>query len=401
MSAGAPHCSRKDISLKLSRRSSDGTLMARPSRPTSNLLTGRAVTWLTVGGLGVLMALFAFMLIGGSVRGTHDAKEVARTGELVQAYLGAQDAMSREDEVEDVYKDDPDPGLHDDFETAARDFQGAMAQLSRSGDVRDRALARRASGLHRRYVAAMRDIFVAAARGDEDLVEQINDERMDPAQDELQPLINGTGPQYATASLNKIDDLRDAERQEFVQRLITVPIGVLLYALLFFIFLAQRRSLDRIARAEVDRLDEAAHTDSLTGLFNHRALQRDLAELEAGVHGMLMLDVVGLKPVNDRDGHLAGDALLQGVAAVLRHEAAGRGRAYRIGGDEFAVVLPRHDETAARDALEAIRVRVSVRHPCGIRGGVSAGGSTATLFERASLALLDARHADGVARVVA
>jgi diguanylate cyclase (GGDEF)-like protein len=114
---------------------------------------------------------------------------------------------------------------------------------------------------------------------------------------------------------------------------------------------------------------------------------------------MVMLDVVGLKAVNDDQGHLAGDALLQGVAVALREEAAGLGRAYRIGGDEFAIVLPGLDEADAARLLDDARVRVTVRHPRGIRGGVAAAGDAAELLSRASAALVDARRADGLSRV--
>jgi GGDEF domain-containing protein len=371
--------------------------MGKPSRHTGRL-EGRTITLLTIVGLGVVLAAFAALMIGGALRGQSAADQVARSGDLAEAYLLAQDAMSREDQVEDVFKDDPDPALEREFRAAAHDFGAAMAKLERSPDVRDRDLAERATGLHRRYVVAMHDIFDAAAEGDEDRIEEINDERMDPAQDALQPLVNGTGPEYAVAQLAEIDDLRSAERRELIATLAAVPIGILLYVLLVIMFTRQRRRLDRMTRAEVIRLEEAAHTDSLTGLLNHRALQRDLAALDPGEHAMAMLDVVGLKAVNDGAGHMAGDALLQNVAVALREEVAGLGRAYRIGGDEFAMILPRLDETDARQLVLAAHVRVTVRHPGGLRGGVACDEPD-RLLAKASAALLEARQTDELSRV--
>jgi diguanylate cyclase (GGDEF)-like protein len=92
--------------------------------------------------------------------------------------------------------------------------------------------------------------------------------------------------------------------------------------------------------------DDAAATDSLTGLANRaklhtvlaRALERDA---RAGRHtGVLLIDLNGFKQVNDTLGHQAGDTLLVGVADALSRSVRVGTVAGRLGGDEFAVVLP-------------------------------------------------------------
>jgi diguanylate cyclase (GGDEF)-like protein len=104
-----------------------------------------------------------------------------------------------------------------------------------------------------------------------------------------------------------------------------------------------------------------ALTDGLTGLGNqghfHERLEQELDEAEA--HGtslsLCLLDVDGMKRVNDTLGHPVGDRLLREVAAVLRHG----GEAFRVGGDEFALLLPRvHGEEAFRTA-ETVLGRMS------------------------------------------
>jgi diguanylate cyclase (GGDEF)-like protein len=90
---------------------------------------------------------------------------------------------------------------------------------------------------------------------------------------------------------------------------------------------------------------QEALTDSLTGLANRRKLLVDLeAELEAAREGdprtLVLFDLNGFKTYNDTFGHPAGDALLSRLASKLAAAVAPAGEAYRMGGDEFCVLLP-------------------------------------------------------------
>jgi diguanylate cyclase (GGDEF)-like protein len=88
---------------------------------------------------------------------------------------------------------------------------------------------------------------------------------------------------------------------------------------------------------------QEALTDALTGLGNRRALTRDLERAVAGDGGPVLLalfDLDGFKHYNDSYGHPAGDALLQRLGAKLAAHVARAGTAYRMGGDEFCVLLP-------------------------------------------------------------
>ena len=93
------------------------------------------------------------------------------------------------------------------------------------------------------------------------------------------------------------------------------------------------------------RLEHQAQTDSLTGLFNHRAFQEQL-RLELARAGrsrdpvaLLMLDVDDFKRANDVYGHGAGDQILMALAEVLRSTARATDVVCRLGGDEFAVIM--------------------------------------------------------------
>jgi diguanylate cyclase (GGDEF)-like protein len=76
---------------------------------------------------------------------------------------------------------------------------------------------------------------------------------------------------------------------------------------------------------------------------------------------MLSVDVDNLKGINDRWGHEAGDDVLLGVASILRDRLRASDVLARIGGDEFAVLLPLGTEDRARTVAEGVRLAVSNR----------------------------------------
>jgi diguanylate cyclase len=85
-------------------------------------------------------------------------------------------------------------------------------------------------------------------------------------------------------------------------------------------------------------LEGHAFLDALTGIANRRQFDRDLPHLKAG-DAVVMVDIDRFKALNDTHGHAAGDAALREVAQRLSGELRRDDRAYRYGGEEFAVVL--------------------------------------------------------------
>jgi diguanylate cyclase (GGDEF)-like protein len=131
----------------------------------------------------------------------------------------------------------------------------------------------------------------------------------------------------------------------------------------------------QIAKAE-ERLDYLAFTDQVTDLPNRHAFTARLESAAMSPRskdarlGILLLDIDDFKAVNDTLGHVVGDKLLRAVAARLRDAMRTGDAVYRIGGDEFAIVLQPQNETgdAGDVGRTAQRILVEVAAPFNLAG---------------------------------
>jgi diguanylate cyclase (GGDEF)-like protein/PAS domain S-box-containing protein len=155
-------------------------------------------------------------------------------------------------------------------------------------------------------------------------------------------------------------------------------------------------------RASEDHLRHLAATDALTSLANYRRLSEELAseikrsDRTGRAFAVLMFDLDGMKQINDRYGHLAGNRALCRLADIFRFSCRSIDTAARYGGDEFAIVLP---ETGAKDAA-LVRKRICERlssdceePPLSVSAGMAVypadGATIDTLFQAADRALYE------------
>jgi len=160
-----------------------------------------------------------------------------------------------------------------------------------------------------------------------------------------------------------------------------------------------------LVEAEMTQRD-AAVLDPLTGLLNRKALDARALEIEQQAHltgesvALVTADLDGFKNVNDSHGHDRGDAVLQSVAYEMRKALRSFELIYRLGGEEFLVMLPGVDVQEGVLVAERLRKTLEDSRPGGLRVtgsfGVSAAAgaevSYAKLFKAADEALYEAKE---------
>ena len=161
-----------------------------------------------------------------------------------------------------------------------------------------------------------------------------------------------------------------------------------------------------------EELQELSISDPLTSLYNRRFAQETLtreihrAHREQGSIGVITLDIDYFKRVNDRFGHDAGDAVLKAVAAELQTSVRGGDIACRMGGEEFAIMMPGASLNVARQRAEHLRAAVAalrVRHAqvdlpavsmsCGVAAFPDHGVTADALLRASDQALYRAKEA--------
>jgi diguanylate cyclase (GGDEF)-like protein len=163
-----------------------------------------------------------------------------------------------------------------------------------------------------------------------------------------------------------------------------------------------------LMRSDLEHRSEAV-IDPLTGMLNRNALASRVAELAQQSQvsgepiGLLLADLDHFKQVNDSLGHAIGDAVLKDVAYVLRKQLRAFDLAYRLGGEEFLVLLPGADAVQTHALAEQLREAVSARSVGGgvevtLSLGVSASRrgevfDYAAVFAEADAALYEAKRA--------
>lgn len=144
------------------------------------------------------------------------------------------------------------------------------------------------------------------------------------------------------------------------------------------------------AATRIDRLQQLAAIDDLTGLYNarslHQTIDREMHRLARTGRpvSLLFLDLDDFKRVNDSHGHLMGSRTLVEFGALLQSCTRATDTVSRYGGDEFVVVLPETDRRQARLVAHRIRERMAAAEflsTCGLRVRLTASAGVATITQ--------------------
>jgi diguanylate cyclase (GGDEF)-like protein len=179
------------------------------------------------------------------------------------------------------------------------------------------------------------------------------DPSLDPSDFEFVTPVRFPGGLYALTT--SYDSASFDAHVNRVRRTLLLVILLALVGIAGLFYLLGGRTLLRHHRLALQR----ATRDGLTDLPNHRAFDEELAQITAAAArnraplALALLDLDHFKLINDRYGHPQGDELLRRVAGVLR-DGRSADRGYRIGGDEFALLLPNTDEQGARILIQRL-----------------------------------------------
>lgn len=160
-----------------------------------------------------------------------------------------------------------------------------------------------------------------------------------------------------------------------------------------------------LMQGELEHRDRAV-LDTLTGLLNRSSLESRVVEIEQqarltrGAVSLVVLDLDRFKRVNDTYGHERGDRVLRGVAYEFRKSLRSFELVYRLGGEEFLVLLPGVELSEAVEIAERMRCSLAEARPGGLELTVSAGVAAGSggeiryeeLFRAADRALLEAKR---------
>ena len=366
---------------------------------------GSWVVRASVAGLLAVLCLLAGFSVMIERRSATLSERADAANAVSSAYQDARFWVGQEESLERKYRLEPGPTVSRLHDQAEQNLTADLWRLRRiDPSPANRGVVRRLLALDARYIRASDGLFRAVDAHEPALVVHYDHAIVDPAFGVMQDTVYRNAAAASRRSLAQSAMVLRDDAAGTKAVAVAFAIGLALLLGLGLVIVRFRRRLDSALRAEVTRLGEVAITDPLTELRNHGAFHEDLARSlhRAGRHGtpvsLLMLDLDKLKEVNDTLGHQAGDDHLKTLAGAVRDTGRATDCAYRIGGDEFAVIL---DGTRAWDALDFVQ-RLNAELAAGTAGlEVSATvgiaqrldfGDKDLLIREADLALIAAKR---------
>ncbi|MFL5654465.1 MAG: EAL domain-containing protein [Ktedonobacteraceae bacterium] len=316
-------------------------------------------------------------------------------------YQQARYLIKAEESLEWQYHVQPDADVRTQLNATSAQLITTLQIVSRDGNASDRARVEQLITEQKHYELVVNRMIAAIDTGDTRQAHIIDDTEVDPVYGPMTQQVDTDANQYRAQATQSLANLSQTQYLIILSTCIVCAMSFLLLVL-FWKVLSYQRKLDQAARFQLAQLERAALIDNLTTLGNHRAYQEqvpralDQAQQQDETLALALIDVDEFKLINDTYGHAHGDRVLSGLGMLLRDISADAAP-YRLGGDEFTLLLPRRSLAEATLALERL-CQEAPRRLFGATLSIGIASSTPevsvvqTLQEQADVALYEAKR---------
>jgi diguanylate cyclase (GGDEF)-like protein/PAS domain S-box-containing protein len=343
----------------------------------------------------------------------HAARNAATASRLSDAYARAASAVAAEESLERKYRLEPGPEVRASYNAAEASFVAALSDVKAGGGADERVLVAKVMAQQTAYLAAINRMFAQVDLGDTAAVLKIDSGEVDPTFGVIEREIATESAVQHAVALDQLANLQDLETLTSRLTPAVFGLGLLLAGLLAGL----ARGYRRLLQAERAVAVESSLRDPLTGLANRAVLTDcleaalDAATRSGATTALLLVDLDRFKEINDTFGHQYGDQVLTLIGRRFAAVVGTDDTVARIGGDEFAILLPDVGDLAAatkiatnlqqalETSLQVEGVELEVDASIGIVLSGEHGTDAATLLQHADVAMYVAKS--GNAGIVA
>ncbi|HEY6542276.1 MAG TPA: bifunctional diguanylate cyclase/phosphodiesterase [Ktedonobacteraceae bacterium] len=351
--------------------------------------------------LVAMLSIFVFLiwaaiLIRQASNSVQTATFVRSTYQQMDSTLASEQASLYE------YVLNPIPTVRAEYQAAATTLSSLAQALQHDADSSDDPFGQQVFAQQASQAVYSTQFFSAIDAHDLTRANALRSRDIDPSFEHIAAVLDQQTQIEAAEATASLAQLTQVQRTILVVGPLLLLAGLLLLAVSIWVSRSYQGKLDEATRAELARFERMALTDPLTELGNYYAYQEQLAGALAQVGqedaaiALALLDIDEFKVVNDDQGHQRGDDILREIGAVLR-ESHLSSALFRLGADDFAVIVPAKTLAGATIALERIcedvRQRLfTITVSIGVTHADAPGLSLAEMQTQVSLALQEAKR---------